>query len=160
MYEKDFSTFYAFYCCLEVKLLKIYHVYRRLCRQSERQDREEDHMASTSWVEGRATKTKGYKNKLIWLCQTWNHILHLIMNSDINSLAPGWFECNFRWVIFMFVLVTDGRGVSCEIALMWMSVHLVDDNSALVQVMAWCRQATSHYLSQCLTQIHVIIWHH
>ena len=24
------------------------------------------------------------------------------------------------------------------------------DKSALVQVMAWCRQATSHYLSQCL----------
>ena len=24
-----------------------------------------------------------------------------------------------------------------------------DDYSALVQVMAWCRQATSHYLSQC-----------
>ena len=26
---------------------------------------------------------------------------------------------------------------------------LTDDNSTLVQVMAWCRQATSHYLSQC-----------
>ena len=24
-----------------------------------------------------------------------------------------------------------------------------DDKSTLVQVMAWCRQATSHYLSQC-----------
>ena len=26
---------------------------------------------------------------------------------------------------------------------------LTDDKSTLVQVMAWCRQATSHYLSQC-----------
>ena len=26
---------------------------------------------------------------------------------------------------------------------------LTDDESTLVQVMAWCRQATSHYLSQC-----------
>ena len=30
-----------------------------------------------------------------------------------------------------------------------MSLYLTDDKSTLVQVMAWCRQATSHYLSQC-----------
>ena len=30
-----------------------------------------------------------------------------------------------------------------------MSLDLTEDNSTLVQVMAWCRQATSHYLSQC-----------
>ena len=27
--------------------------------------------------------------------------------------------------------------------------HLTNDKSTLVQVMTWCRQATSHYLSQC-----------
>ena len=33
---------------------------------------------------------------------------------------------------------------------MWcMSLDLIEDKSTLVQVMAWCRQATSHYLSQC-----------
>ena len=30
-----------------------------------------------------------------------------------------------------------------------MLLNLADDKSTLVQVMAWCRQATSHYLSQC-----------
>ena len=30
-----------------------------------------------------------------------------------------------------------------------MSLYLTDDMSTLVQVMAWCRQATSHCLSQC-----------
>ena len=30
-----------------------------------------------------------------------------------------------------------------------MSLDLTDDKSTLVQVMAWCRQAPSHYLSQC-----------
>ena len=30
-----------------------------------------------------------------------------------------------------------------------MSLDLTDDKSTLVQVMAWCRQATCHYLSQC-----------
>ena len=43
----------------------------------------------------------------------------------------------------------DGWGISCDIALRWMSLDLTDDESILVQVMAWCRQATSHYLSQC-----------
>ena len=30
-----------------------------------------------------------------------------------------------------------------------MPLDLTDDESTLVQVMAWCHQATSHYLSQC-----------
>ena len=40
-------------------------------------------------------------------------------------------------------------GIYCEIAFRWMSLDLIDDESTLVQVMAWCHQATSHYLSQC-----------
>ena len=43
----------------------------------------------------------------------------------------------------------DGWGISCELALRWMSLDLSDDKSTLVQVMAWCRQATSRYPSQC-----------
>ena len=35
-----------------------------------------------------------------------------------------------------------------EIALRRMSLDLTDDKSTLVQVMAWYRQATSHYLNQ------------
>ena len=43
----------------------------------------------------------------------------------------------------------DGWGISGAIALRWLSLDLNDDKSTLVQVMAWCHQATSHYLSQC-----------
>ena len=77
------------------------------------------------------------------------------MSSDIsrpkwvNSLAPGRFEWNFRYVIFKWILVIDGWGICCEIALIWMSLDLTDDQSILVQVMACCHQATSHYLTQC-----------
>ena len=46
-------------------------------------------------------------------------------------------------------LVNGGWGISYEIALRWMPQDLTDEKSTLVQVMAWCRQATSHYLSQC-----------
>ena len=53
-----------------------------------------------------------------------------------------------KYVIFKRILVIDGWGISCEIALIWMSLDLSDDQSTLVQVIAWCRQATSHYLSQ------------
>ena len=66
-----------------------------------------------------------------------------------NSLAPGKFKLNFRYVIFKRILVIGGWDISCEIALIWMSQDITDDQSTLVQVMAWCRQATSQYLSQC-----------
>ena len=40
-------------------------------------------------------------------------------------------------------------GICYEIALRWMPLDLTDEKSTLVQVMAWCCQVTSHYLSQC-----------
>ena len=66
----------------------------------------------------------------------------------LNSLAPGKFERNFRYVILKQILVIDGWGISCEIVLIWKSMDFTDDQSTLIQVMAWCHQATSHYLSQ------------
>ena len=47
------------------------------------------------------------------------------------------------------ILMIGRWGIFCKIALEWMSMDLTDDKSILVQVMAWCRQAASHYLSQC-----------
>ena len=79
-----------------------------------------------------------------WCAGVWS-LWHLF----INSLAPGKFEWNFRYVIFKEILVIDGWGISCEIAVIWISLVFTDDQSTLVQVMAWCHQATSHYLSQC-----------
>ena len=66
-----------------------------------------------------------------------------------NSLTPGKFEQKFKFVIFKWILMIDGWSISCEIALIWMLLDFTDDQSTLVKVMAWCRQATSHYLSQC-----------
>ena len=67
----------------------------------------------------------------------------------VNSLAPGRFPRNFRWLICKPVFVIDGWGLSCDTALGWMSQDPIDDKSTSVQVMSWCRQETSHYLSQC-----------
>ena len=66
-----------------------------------------------------------------------------------NSLAPGKFEWNFRHVIFKQILVIDDWGICCEIALTWKPQDLTDDKLTLVQVVAWCHQATSHCLNQC-----------
>ena len=71
------------------------------------------------------------------------------INISFNSLAPGKIEWNFKCVIFKRNLVIDGWGISSEITLIWMLLDFTDYQSTLVQVMAWCRQATSHYLSQC-----------
>ena len=66
-----------------------------------------------------------------------------------NSLAPGRFQFNIRKVILKQTLVNGCWGISYEIALRWMPLDHTDDKSTLVQVMAWCHQAPSHYLSHC-----------
>ena len=68
---------------------------------------------------------------------------------SLNSLAPGRFKVNFRWAIYKLILVVNGWGISCETDLIWASLDHAYGKSTLVPVMAWCRQATSHYLNQC-----------
>ena len=77
------------------------------------------------------------------------HNKRWIMICVINSLAPGRSECDSENVIFNLVLLIGIFRSSLDNALWWMPQYLTDDESTLVQVMAWCHQATSHYLSQC-----------
>ena len=67
----------------------------------------------------------------------------------INSLAAGRPGCHFKTAIFNLVLLIGFFRSSNDYAPRWMQWDLMDDKSTSVQVMAWCRQATSHYLSQC-----------
>ena len=60
---------------------------------------------------------------------------------DLNAILKN--------VIFNLVLLIGIFRSSHDNALSWMPQDLADDKSTLVQVMAWCHQATSHYLSQC-----------
>ena len=80
---------------------------------------------------------------LLWLCCV------LLGIPVINSLAPGRPRCHFKTAIFNIVLLIGIFTSSKDNALRWMLRDLIDDKSTLIQVMAWCRQATSHYLSQC-----------
>ena len=56
---------------------------------------------------------------------------------------------NFNHIIFKLLIQNSRLGTRCETTLMCKQLDLTNDKSILVQVMAWCRQATSHYLSRC-----------
>ena len=57
--------------------------------------------------------------------------------------------CDFRNAIFNLIFHTGIFRSFFDNVFSWMPWHLTDDTSTLVQVMAWCSQATSRYLSQC-----------
>ena len=65
------------------------------------------------------------------------------IDMDFNPLAPGRCSDKFKHMLQIKFMST------CEIALRWMPQNIIDDKSTLVQVMSWCYQAPSHYLSQC-----------
>ena len=79
----------------------------------------------------------------IWLYQAIDSLAHRRYDSILNSLAPGRSECDSKNVIFTLVLLIGIFRSSHDNALDF------TDKSTLFQVMAWCCQATSHYLSQC-----------
>ena len=59
-----------------------------------------------------------------------------------------WYS-NFTIEVFKCILRIDIFSTSCTISLTWVPQKHTDNKSTLVQVMAWCRQAPSHYLSLC-----------
>ena len=69
------------------------------------------------------------------------------IESAFNSLAPGGCGCYLKLVIFKLFSSINILSISYEIVFRWMPQGLTD-KSTLVQIMAWCRQATSHYLNQ------------
>ena len=84
----------------------------------------------------------------------------------VNSLAPGRSGWDPNNGIYSLVLLI-GILRSHDNALWWMPHDLTDDKSTLVQVMAWCRQATSTIIQYNkslpepkLTQFLVTLWCH
>ena len=65
-----------------------------------------------------------------------------------NSLSPGRCGFRFKYVILKCTMVIIFIGISSAIAIRGMPQDPTDYKSILVQVMAWCCQATSHYLGR------------
>ena len=81
-----------------------------------------------------------------------------ILNTILNSLATGRFQFDFRYAIFKLTVVNGGWVSLMKKTLRSMPLDLSDDKSLLVQVMSWCRQASSHYLSQCWPRSMITQW--
>ena len=74
---------------------------------------------------------------------------HKCCRGTRSSLAPGRCGRNFNIILFKLISWTDISCAACKIVERWIPQNSTDDESTLVQVMAWCHQATNHYLSQC-----------
>ena len=78
----------------------------------------------------------------------WNEVITEMLSwSTYTWLRDG--AAISKLATFKFISRIDILSIACEIALRWMPKDLADCYSTLIQVMAWCRQATSHYLNQC-----------
>ena len=101
-----------------------------------------------SVLQGR--ETQGHR---LPLCQ-WNNpegygYIYIYLLNPLTCWPRGGFDCSLESVNFKLISMINIWSIFCEIAIRWMPQHLTDHFSTLVQVMAWCRQATSHYLGQC-----------
>ena len=79
-------------------------------------------------------------------------------NPPLTKKPPGSWPPSFHHSMSKGSKSPEGFDVKCTIftfqhsTMYWLQVNGTEpcyDKSTLVQVMAWCRQATSHYLSQC-----------
>ena len=78
-------------------------------------------------------------------CLPWSAGLEYLI-----SLAHGRWGCDLKLSIFKFISRIDILGISCDtIPFSWRPQDLTDNWWTLIQVMAWCHQEMSHYLSQC-----------
>ena len=84
------------------------------------------------------------------IMRNYDGIVYWVIYATLGlNVVPGRGGCNLKLVIFKLTSRVDILSISREIALMWMPQDFTDDKSTLVQAMAWCHQATSHYLGQC-----------
>ena len=99
---------------------------------------------------------------IMWRRWVISQILSSVIPRRVNNTL--WIICRlthypwemwlwFQMCIFKPLLVSDIVSISskyCHLVNAQLMPHdLTVDKSTLVQVMAWCRQATSNYLSQC-----------
>ena len=88
-----------------------------------------------------------------------DNLMKCIILAEIYVL-PIKYQCSFlthhplgdmamKNAIAEYILRIKCMSMSDEIALCWMPNKTFDEKSTLVQIMAWWRKATSHYLSQC-----------
>ena len=66
----------------------------------------------------------------------------------VNSSSPEIYGSDFKCAIMQLIVMTDILSIASGITLRWIPQDFSNNKSVLVEVMAWCREATSHYLTQ------------
>ena len=66
----------------------------------------------------------------------------------LNFMALGKLGCDTKLVIAKLISRVYILRISCETVLRWMLQYLIECQSTLIQAMAYCHQATRHYLNQ------------
>ena len=82
---------------------------------------------------------------LCYISKCW----YLWQVNYINSLTSWRCGSSFKGIIFKLIIQNNGLGTNNEIAFVKITKNLTNEMSSLVQAVAWCHQATRHYLSQC-----------
>ena len=84
-------------------------------------------------------------------------VMHALTRWPLGGLngSLDWFQASFD-DCWLKTILQDTQILQSEVSmylvkfvLRWMTMDLIDHKSTLVQVMAWCHQATGHYLSHC-----------
>ena len=83
-----------------------------------------------------------YDTSLIIFMPLWSVVA-------INPLAAGKCSNNFKSINLKLIVLNISLSTCSENALRKMPQDLTNEQSILVQVMAWCHQAPSHYMSKC-----------
>ena len=100
-----------------------------------------------------ACSAPSHNQNQCWIIVSWNPMNKFNWNLlFINSLAPGRYWNNFKksnFQIHFMNLIFQRFIWNCPQKNATWPHWWSDDGSTLVQVMAWCCQATSHYLSHC-----------
>ena len=112
------------------------------------------HLTSTTWgkiyivyhwfTTSHSTMPEGWKWQMM-SCKIYQH-------SSGNSLATGRCGSKFKYIFFKHIVQNSSLYTGWEIPLRWIPQTLTKEKSSLAQIIAWCHQATSHYLNH-FTQI-------
>ena len=88
-----------------------------------------------------------HTNKKWVIEEVYSHYwIHSLYFKSLNPVRSG----SYWESILKPIIESNKLGTRRKIACWWIEENLTNDKSALVQVMAWCHQATSQCLKQCL----------
>ena len=85
---------------------------------------------------------------MAWCRQATSHYLTQCWPRSVSPCGiprPLMSEVNYFSVLFKIILRVDFFHTSCEICIRWAILNHIEDKSTLVQVMAQCHRATSHF---------------